>query len=83
MRELRGQRCLNIENNATAKKQIVVSRSFGTGLQRLKTLRPIVSNFAVRVAEKLRNERQNALKFQFSLELVRLVIINLHTGYKI
>ena len=29
VRELRGQRCLNIEDNISAKKQIVVSRSFG------------------------------------------------------
>ena len=37
MRELRGQRCLGIENNAAAKKQIVVSRSFGTRVTDLKT----------------------------------------------
>jgi DNA polymerase V len=58
VRELRGQRCLGIENNAAAKKQIVVSRSFGSRVTDLKTLRPIVSNFAVRAAEKLRNEKQ-------------------------
>ena len=58
VRELRGQRCLDIENSASAKKQIVVSRSFGTRVKDLKTLSPIVSNFAVRAAEKLRNERQ-------------------------
>ena len=58
VRELRGKRCLGIENNAAAKKQIVVSRSFGTSVTDLKTLRPIVSNFAVRAAEKLRNEKQ-------------------------
>ena len=58
VRELRGQRCLGIENNAAAKKQIVVSRSFGTRVTDLKTLRPIVSNFAVRATEKLRNEKQ-------------------------
>jgi len=58
VRELRGQRCLGIENNTAAKKQIVVSRSFGARVTDLKTLRPIVSNFAVRAAEKLRNEKQ-------------------------
>tara|TARA_A100001015_G_scaffold182587_1_gene203214 strand:- start:99 stop:1361 length:1263 start_codon:yes stop_codon:yes gene_type:complete len=58
VRELRGQRCLGIENNAAAKKQIVVSRSFGTRVTDLKTLRPIISNFAVRASEKLRNEKQ-------------------------
>ena len=58
VRELRGQRCLDIENNVSAKKQIVVSRSFGNRVADLKTLRSIVSNFAVRASEKLRNEKQ-------------------------
>ena len=58
VRELRGQRCLNIEDNISAKKQIVVSRSFGARVTDLKTLRPIVSNFAVRATEKLRHEKQ-------------------------
>jgi DNA polymerase V len=58
VRELRGQRCLNIEDNMSAKKQIVVSRSFGTRVLNLETLKPIVSNFATRASEKLRNEKQ-------------------------
>jgi len=58
VRELRGQRCLNIEDNMSAKKQIVVSRSFGTRVLDLETLKPIVSNFATRASEKLRNEKQ-------------------------
>ena len=58
VRELRGQRCLNIEDNMSAKKQIVVSRSFGTRVINLEILKPIVSNFATRASEKLRNERQ-------------------------
>ena len=83
VRELRGQRCLNIENNATAKKQIVVSRSFGTRVTDLKTLRPIVSNFAVRAAEKLRNERQKCSQVSV---FVRTSPFSdhkpQHTGYK-
>jgi len=39
VRELRGQRCLNIEESISAKKQIVVSRSFGTRVTDLKTLK--------------------------------------------
>ena len=58
VRELRGQRCLNIEDDISPKKQIVVSRSFGERISNLETLKPIVSNFAVRAAEKLRNEKQ-------------------------
>jgi len=58
VRELRGERCLNIEDSISPKKQIVVSRSFGKRVSSLKALKPIVSNFAVRAAEKLRNEKQ-------------------------
>ena len=58
VRELRGERCLGIEDNISSKKQIVVSRSFGERVSNLETLKPIVSNFAVRAAEKLRHERQ-------------------------
>jgi DNA polymerase V len=39
VRELRGQRCLNIEESISAKKQIVVSRSFGTRGHRPKNLK--------------------------------------------
>ena len=83
MRELRGQRCLGIENNAAAKKQIVVSRSFGTRVTDLKTLRPIISNFAVRASEKLRNEKQKCSQVSV---FVRTSPFNdhkhQHTGYK-
>jgi DNA polymerase V len=58
VRELRGERCLGIEDDISSKKQIVVSRSFGERVCNLETLKPIVSNFAVRAAEKLRHERQ-------------------------
>ena len=83
VRELRGQRCLGIENSAAAKKQIVVSRSFGTRVTDLKTLRPIVSNFAVRATEKLRNEKQKCSQVSV---FVRTSPFNnhkpQHTGYK-
>ncbi len=58
VRELRGERCLGIEDGISSKKQIVVSRSFGERVSNLETLKPIVSNFAVRAAEKLRHEKQ-------------------------
>ena len=83
VRELRGQRCLNIENNTSAKKQIVVSRSFGNRVADLKTLRPIISNFAVRAAEKLRNEKQKCSQVSV---FVRTSPFSdhkpQHTGYK-
>ncbi len=58
VRELKGERCLDLDDDIASKKQIVVSRSFGERVSDLKTLKPIVSNFAVRAAEKLRHERQ-------------------------
>ena len=58
VRELRGERCLGIEDGISSKKQIIVSRSFGERVSNLETLKPIVSNFAVRASEKLRHEKQ-------------------------
>ena len=58
VRELKGERCLNLDDDISSKKQIVVSRSFGERISDLKNLKPIVSNFAVRAAEKLRHERR-------------------------
>ena len=58
VRELKGERCLDLDDDISSKKQIVVSRSFGERVSDLKTLKPIVSNFAVRAAEKLRCEKR-------------------------
>ena len=58
VRELRGETCLTIDDITSFKKQIIVSRSFGKKISSLETLQPIVNNFAVRAAEKLRNEKQ-------------------------
>tara|TARA_X000000368_G_C23020094_1_gene707545 strand:+ start:340 stop:1602 length:1263 start_codon:yes stop_codon:yes gene_type:complete len=58
VRELKGERCLNIEDDVSSKKQILVSRSFGNKISNLESLKPVVSNFAVRAAEKLRHEKQ-------------------------
>ena len=58
VRELRGERCLDIEKDIAAKKQIVVSRSFGQRVDDLSRLQPIMSNFVVRATEKLRQEKQ-------------------------
>ena len=83
VRELRGQRCLNLEHSMTAKKQIIVSRSFGNRVSDLETLKPIVSNFAVRAAEKLRNEKQKCSQVSV---FIRTSPFNKrkpeHTGYK-
>lgn len=58
VRELRGEPCLELEEFAPTKQQIVCSRSFGSRITEFEQMREAVCNFAVRAAEKLRGERQ-------------------------
>ena len=58
VRELRGESCIQIDDHSEPKKQIVVSRSFRSRIQNLSALKPLISNFAVRAGEKLRQEKQ-------------------------
>tara|TARA_B110000438_G_scaffold296352_1_gene340915 strand:+ start:2418 stop:3695 length:1278 start_codon:yes stop_codon:yes gene_type:complete len=62
IRELRGEKCLEIQNRIEPKKQIIVSRSFRTRVEDVKILETLVSNFAVRAGEKLRQEGQKCLQ---------------------
>jgi DNA polymerase V len=59
--ELNGESCIDLEETSAPKQQIVCSRSFGEKLTNYSDLREAVCEFAVRAAEKLRNERQLAL----------------------
>lgn len=54
--ELRGQSCLEIENIAPAKKQIIASRSFGKKVTTLDGLQEAVATYVSRGAEKLRKQ---------------------------
>jgi DNA polymerase V len=54
--ELRGLSCLGLEEVATAKKQIISSRSFGQMVLTLDELREAVSTYMTRAAEKLRHQ---------------------------
>ena len=56
VRELRGEPCLELEEFAPTKQQIVCSRSFGSRITKYDDMR--VCTFAARAAEKLRGERQ-------------------------
>ena len=58
VRELRGESCIQIDDHSEPKKQIVVSRSFRSRIENLSALKPLISNFAVRAGEKLRQEQQ-------------------------
>nr|WP_113865269.1 translesion error-prone DNA polymerase V subunit UmuC [Brenneria salicis]NMN91805.1 DNA polymerase V [Brenneria salicis ATCC 15712 = DSM 30166]RBP65872.1 DNA polymerase V [Brenneria salicis ATCC 15712 = DSM 30166]RLM31902.1 DNA polymerase V subunit UmuC [Brenneria salicis ATCC 15712 = DSM 30166] len=58
VRELRGQPCLEVEELAPVKQQILCSRSFSSRITEYAHLRQAVCRYAERAAEKLRHERQ-------------------------
>lgn len=58
VRELRGEPCLELEEFAPTKQQIVCSRSFGSRITEYQDMRQAVCAYAERAAEKLRSERQ-------------------------
>ncbi len=58
VRELRGEPCLQVEEFAPTKQQIVCSRSFGSRITQYDDMREAVCTFAARAAGKLRGERQ-------------------------
>lgn len=58
VRELRGEPCLELEEFAPTKQQIVCSRSFGSRISEYQDMRQAVCAYAERASEKLRNERQ-------------------------
>lgn len=58
VRELRGEPCLELEEFAPAKQQIVCSRSFGGRITAYEEMRQAVCAYAERAAEKLRQEKQ-------------------------
>lgn len=57
IRELRGEACIEIEEVAPAKKQIVSSRSFGRCVSDLDNLRDALAHFVSNAAGKLRQQR--------------------------
>lgn len=58
--ELRGVSCLELEDVAPPKKQIMTSRSFGWPVTELSELREAMAAYTTRAAEKLRAEGQLA-----------------------
>ena len=58
VRELRGEPCLELEEFSPIKQQIVCSRSFAKRITQYAEMREAICNYAVRAAEKLREERQ-------------------------
>ncbi|HFF8997772.1 Y-family DNA polymerase [Escherichia coli] len=58
VRELRGEPCLELEEFAPAKQEIVCSRSFGSRITDYEEMRQAICSYAARAAEKLRGEHQ-------------------------
>ncbi|WP_447875150.1 translesion error-prone DNA polymerase V subunit UmuC [Serratia fonticola] len=58
LRELRGEPCLDLEEFAPTKQQIICSRSFGDRVTEYDQMRQAICMYATRAAEKLREERQ-------------------------
>lgn len=58
--ELNGEACLELEDVAPAKQQIICSRSFGTLTSSLSDLEQAVVSYASRAAEKLRQQQSLA-----------------------
>lgn len=59
VRELRGESCLELEEFAPVKQEIVCSRSFGERITEYDDVRQAICSYAARAAEKLRNEHQH------------------------
>ncbi|ELS5669480.1 TPA: Y-family DNA polymerase [Escherichia coli] len=58
VRELRGEPCLELEEFAPSKQEIVCSRSFGVRITDYDAMRQAICTYASRAAEKLRGEHQ-------------------------
>ncbi|WP_047608532.1 Y-family DNA polymerase [Rahnella aquatilis] len=59
VRELRGESCLELEEFAPVKQEIVCSRSFGDRITEYEEMRQAICSYAIRAAEKLRHEHQH------------------------
>lgn len=68
VRELRGQTCIELEEMAPAKKQIVSSRSFGFPVSSRQDLQEAVSMYVSRAAEKLRKQQSFATLFSVFIQ---------------
>jgi DNA polymerase V len=58
VRELRGEPCLELEEFAPIKQEIICSRSFGGRITKYEDMRQAICSYASRAAEKLRSEHQ-------------------------
>ncbi len=69
--ELRGVSCLELEDVAPPKQQIMTSRSFGTPVITLPELREAVASYVAKAAEKLRQQGSVAAAVQVFVQTNR------------
>jgi DNA polymerase V len=69
--ELRGISCLDLEDVAPAKQQIMSSRSFGSPVVTLDELREAVASYVSRAAEKLRTQASVSAAVQVYIQTNR------------
>lgn len=60
VRELRGESCIELEEMAPTKKQIISSRAFGERITDKQQMREAISEYISRACKKLRQEQQQA-----------------------
>ena len=60
VKELNGIQCIEVEEVAPTKQQIMCSKSFGADIQKIEDMNVAVSQYATRAAEKLRIEKREA-----------------------
>lgn len=70
-RELQGVQCMDLEEIAPAKKQIVSSRSFGQTVRDVAVLKDAMSTFVANACAKLRAQGSHASLIQVSLHTNR------------
>lgn len=70
-RELQGIQCMDLEEVAPAKKQIVSSRSFGHSVRDVAVLKDAMSTFVANACVKLRAQNSHASMIQVFLETNR------------
>ena len=58
VREFNGVSCIDLEEAAPTKKQIICSRSFGERILEKRLLREAICKYVTRAAEKLRGEKR-------------------------
>jgi len=70
-RELQGIQCMDLEDVAPAKKQIISSRSFGTSVKDVAVLKDAMSTFVANACVKLRAQNSHASLIQVFLQTDR------------